>query len=137
MLNLKTNLNNLAGSFESIYIKYYSRLKRFAREFVICSDDAENIVQDVFLELWQKRSKINQPINIEAFLISSVKNRCIDFLRHKIVVNKANECIQTEYEYSFRLKLQTLEILEQEQFLDKDLEKVLVMPSTRSLRNAG
>lgn len=119
-------MENLAGNFESIYITYYSRLKRFAREFVICPDDAENIVHDVFLELWQKQSTLTYPINIEALLISSVKNRCIDFLRHKVVVNKANDRIQTEYEYCFRLKLQTLEILEEEQFQDIDLEKVIM-----------
>jgi RNA polymerase sigma-70 factor (family 1) len=118
-------LENLTSSFESIYIAYYPRLKRFAREFVICDDDAENIVQDVFLELWQKQSALNYPVNISAILISSVKNRCIDFLRHKIVVNKANAHIQTEHEYVFRLKLQTLEIFEHDQFQDKDIDKII------------
>lgn len=118
-------MENLAGNFESIYITYYPRLKRFAREFVICDDDAENIVQDVFLELWQKQSALNFPVNMAAILISSVRNRCIDFLRHKIVVNKANARIQTEYEYAFRLKLQTLEIFENDKFQDINLEKII------------
>jgi len=118
-------MKNLAGNFETIYITYYARLKRFAREYVICDDDAENIVQDVFLELWQKQVALNLYVNISAFLLSSVRNRCIDFLRHKIVVNKANNHLQTEYEYAFRLKLQTLEILEHDQFQDTKLEKVI------------
>lgn len=122
----------MAGNFEVIYIKYYSRLKRFAREFVLCNDDAENIVQDVFLELWQRQSILDYSVNVEALLISSVKNRCIDFLRHKIVVSRANDRIQSEYEYSFRLKLQSLEILEPEQFQEKDLEK-MIMDAINSL----
>ena len=36
--------------FSHIYITYYARMKRFAREYVVSAEDAENIVQDVFLE---------------------------------------------------------------------------------------
>ncbi|MEA5063074.1 MAG: RNA polymerase sigma-70 factor, partial [Petrimonas sp.] len=38
--------------FENIYVAHYSRMKRFAQEYVIREEDAENIVQDVFLDLW-------------------------------------------------------------------------------------
>lgn len=39
--------------FEQIYIAYFSRMKHFAQEYVLLDEDAENIVQDVFLELWE------------------------------------------------------------------------------------
>lgn len=34
--------------FEGFYIKWYSRVKSFAREYVLLEEEAENIVQDVF-----------------------------------------------------------------------------------------
>lgn len=39
------------SEFEKIYLSYYSRMKRFAQEYVIREEDAENIVQDLFLDL--------------------------------------------------------------------------------------
>lgn len=49
-------MNNINKSeqFEQIYISYYSRMKRFAQEYVVREEDAENIVQDVFLDVWEK-----------------------------------------------------------------------------------
>lgn len=36
--------------FEQIYLSYFSKMKRFAREYVLSDEDAENIVQDVYLD---------------------------------------------------------------------------------------
>ena len=41
--------------FENIYLSYFPKMKRFAQEYVISEQDAENIVQDMFAELWEKR----------------------------------------------------------------------------------
>ena len=44
--------------FEQIYLSYFSKMKRFAREYVLSDEDAENIVQDVFLDFWEKKRTI-------------------------------------------------------------------------------
>ena len=49
--------------FEQLYITWYSRLKFFAREYVLLDADAENIVQDVFTELYEKREVLTMPVN--------------------------------------------------------------------------
>lgn len=36
--------------FENIYLSYFPKMKRFAQEYVISEQDAENIVQDMFAE---------------------------------------------------------------------------------------
>lgn len=45
--------------FSELYITYYSKLVRFAREYVILEEDAENITQDVFTDMWEKRESID------------------------------------------------------------------------------
>jgi DNA-directed RNA polymerase specialized sigma24 family protein len=42
--------------FEEIYLANFSKMKHFAREYVLSEEEAENIVQDVFTELWEKRT---------------------------------------------------------------------------------
>lgn len=45
--------------FENIYLSYFPKMKRFAQEYVISEQDAENIVQDMFAELWVNPAKRN------------------------------------------------------------------------------
>ena len=42
-------------SFSELYLIYYPKLVRFAKEFVMSEEDAENITQDVFTDLWEKK----------------------------------------------------------------------------------
>ncbi|HCF82104.1 MAG TPA: RNA polymerase sigma-70 factor, partial [Porphyromonadaceae bacterium] len=54
--------------FENIYVAHYSRMKRFAQEYVIREEDAENIVQDVFLDLWEQNLLLLTHTNLFAYL---------------------------------------------------------------------
>lgn len=111
--------------FEEIYLNYYSRMKYFALEYVLREEDAENIVQDIFLELWESRQELFSHINLFSLLFTTVKNRCIDFLRHQQVVQKTTEKIQKEYQKTLQMKLHSLEILDDKIFSEPDIESVI------------
>ena len=61
--------------FEEIYIFYYSRMKRFAKEYVIHEEDAENIVQDIFIDLWEKKFVLPSLKNLSGFLLDRKSTR--------------------------------------------------------------
>jgi len=88
--------------FEKIYVAYYSRMKRFAQEYVIREEDAENIVQDVFLDLWEQNLLLPTHANLFAYLLTALKNRCIDFLRHKTIVQHTAQKLQDDYTKPWR-----------------------------------
>ena len=89
--------------FENIYLSYFPKMKRFAQEYVISEQDAENIVQDMFAELWEKREMFTcQTIRI-AYLFTIIKNKCLNHLRH----------------------LDSLEAFEQHIFSDQDIEDLI------------
>ena len=54
--------------FEQFYITWYSRAKYFAREYVHSESDAENIIQDVFLHLYERRDLMDAYTNLTAYL---------------------------------------------------------------------
>lgn len=72
--------------FESIYVDNFERMKRFAYHYVLNEEDAENIVQDVFEILWIKKEELQEDQNYFGYLLYSVKNKCIDFLRKKKII---------------------------------------------------
>ena len=94
-------------------------------EYVIREEDAENIVQDVFTELWEKREMLSMHINLVAYLFTTVKNRCLNHLRHKTIVHETATLIQEEYLITMRMNLNSLEAFDQNLFSDQDIEKII------------
>jgi RNA polymerase sigma-70 factor (family 1) len=118
-------------SFEDIYLTYFSKMKYFAKEYVVSEEDAENIVQDVFMELWEKREALTMHTNLIAFLFTAIKNRCLNHLRHKMVTQETANQLQEEYSITLRMNLNSLEAFDQNLFSEQDIEKII----TRALNS--
>jgi len=95
--------------FSELYTKYYPKLTRFAKEYVAIEEEAENITQDVFLGLWERRDSLHLIENINAYLFRLVKNKSLDHLRHKVSSEKYNKTVQSAFEAELTLKLQSLD----------------------------
>jgi len=121
----KEKISNKRTDFENIYISHYSRMKHFAQEYVIREEDAENIVQDVFLDLWEQNVNLLLYTNLFAYLFTSVKNKCIDFLRHKTVVQKTSINMQDNYIRTLQMKIQSLEAFDEQLFFEPDIETII------------
>lgn len=68
-------------AFEALYKRYYIRLFRFCFSIIHVKEPAEEIVNDVFLKLWQKRDAQPPISNPGLYLYISVKNRALNYLR--------------------------------------------------------
>ena len=116
---------NTIRPFWRKYVSWFSRMKYFALEYVVSEEDAENIVQDVFTELWERKEILAYDVNLVALLFTSIKNRCIDLLRHRIVVKEAVNLIQEEYQATLRMKLASLELFDQSLLSEQDIERII------------
>lgn len=87
-------------------------------------EDAENIVQDLFVYLWENLGILDTLSNPNAFLFTLIKNRCIDFLRRKnnITNKKVPVDLQTRELY---LKFQALQQFDENALSANDIEKIL------------
>jgi len=118
---VETTSKNMA--FSDIYLSHYAKLMRFAKEYVIVNEDAENIIQDVFLRLWERQDSLHLIDNINAYLFKLVKNKCLDHLRHKLSTEKCNKSVQTSFEIEMSLKLQSLDRFDDSFVSEKDMEE--------------
>lgn len=55
---------------------------RFAKRFVMSSDEAEDVVQDLMMKFWQKREELAAFGNLKSYAMKSVKNECLNRLKH-------------------------------------------------------
>ncbi|HPR62335.1 MAG TPA: sigma factor, partial [Prolixibacteraceae bacterium] len=68
------------NKIEKVFHRYYSPLCNYASKIIGNSHDAEDMVQTIFIQLYNKNQLANID-NIENYLLRSVKFKCIDFLR--------------------------------------------------------
>ena len=90
---MKTEIQNL-------FNQYYSPLCNYATKIIADSTIAEDIVQDLFIQLWENE-KLENIENTERFLLRATKYKCIDYLRTKrinieISLENLPEIIYTE-----------------------------------------
>jgi len=75
-------------SFGDLYRLYHPRLKNYAFRLLDNEDEAEDLVQEVFLVLWKNRLQLDVNNNLNSYIFSILKNKCFNYLKHKIVEGK-------------------------------------------------
>jgi RNA polymerase sigma-70 factor (ECF subfamily) len=70
-----------AETFKKVFIPYHQKLYRIAYRIVQDAANAEDIVQDTFIKLWNKRDEMENVDNTEAFAIIILRNTSLDHLR--------------------------------------------------------
>lgn len=120
-------------NFSEMYLTYYPKLVRFAKEFVMLEEDAENITQDVFADLWERRDSMSEIENVNAYLFRLVKNRSLDYLKRKISEQKYVESTQTNFEIELSLKLQSLDRFDACYFSEGNETEILIRAAINSL----
>ena len=76
--------NGDVSAYKYLFELYYRDLYFFARKFLGNREVAEEIVQDVFIVLWENRNTLNITRSVKSYLFTSVKNRSINYLKSKI-----------------------------------------------------
>ncbi|MDQ3112304.1 MAG: RNA polymerase sigma-70 factor [Bacteroidota bacterium] len=67
-----------AAAFEQLFHFYYAPLCRYAGGIVTETEDAEEIVQQVFLRIWERRKELNITVSFKAYLYRSVHNASLN-----------------------------------------------------------
>ncbi|MBK3517910.1 RNA polymerase sigma-70 factor [Carboxylicivirga marina] len=96
--------------FQDFYKTNYKRLHNYATLFLSQSDEAEDVVQDAFINLWNKRASINVEQSIGGLLYRAIRNQCLNAIKHSKVKDKFIEfaknydSIDTVYREDFNLE---------------------------------
>ncbi|WP_159523585.1 RNA polymerase sigma-70 factor [Sunxiuqinia indica] len=110
--------------FKVIYNKYYSRLYYFIFEFIPIDDLTENIVQDTFFTLWNKRHKLTDNTRLGAYLFTVAKNNCLYKLRDQRYRQKLfSTCPVNEIELD--LNLDVLSSLDSSSYTFDEIERII------------
>lgn len=88
-----------ATTFHLLYKKYYRALVSYAAQITGEPGAAEDIVQELFSVIWERRIPFQSMISFKVYLYNSTHNAAFNFLKHKNVesdyLQKAEEAYQT------------------------------------------
>lgn len=85
---LKTQVvNGDLNAFEMVFRDYYKPLVRYGNTFLRDTDETEDVVQQVFVSIWEKRAQIDIHTSIRAVLYKAVQNACLNKIKHRKVRN--------------------------------------------------
>jgi RNA polymerase sigma-70 factor (ECF subfamily) len=101
-------------AFQTLFLKYYSAMCRFANQLLNDRELAEEIAQDMFVKIWEKRAFLNIETSVKHYFFRSVRNHCLNHIQHeKIKKQYANKIMEAAHQ----------EINTEQYYLEIDLVK--------------
>jgi RNA polymerase sigma-70 factor, ECF subfamily len=92
--------NDDRDAFKSLFDTYYASLCHYASHFL--NDDvlSEEVVQELFVKLWEKRKTLDVDTSVRNYLFRSVRNLCLNQIQHdkviKLHAHRLKEALTTE-----------------------------------------
>jgi RNA polymerase sigma-70 factor (ECF subfamily) len=121
-------------AFEVIFKEHYQMLCTFAFHYLKDHDEAEEVVQQLFFNLWKNRGQISVQKNISGYLMQSVKNHCLNKIKKwkteqgyaGSMASNENEHSDTPHDHAVSNELEQ-KVLELIDLLPPERQKVFVM----------
>jgi RNA polymerase sigma factor (sigma-70 family) len=114
---LRTNTEKLSDSilwnqlrvgdeeaFSLLIEKYYSPLVNYGKTLMSEGDIVKDCVQDVFVDIWMYRHKLNEAIAVKAYLLSSVRKRIARLHQREHIFSKVKDTDSLEFLFDFSIE---------------------------------
>jgi len=91
-------------AFEILFNKYYTRLCVFSNSYVKSLDIARDVVQEVFIKIWNKREDFYITQSLKAYLYTAVRNQSLNFLKQRKQKQRLEERLKKQQDLSDEIK---------------------------------
>lgn len=118
-----SNTSLLHKNIKEIYNEYHVSLLTFAKNYVTREDVAQDLVQEVFIRLWEKDCDFPSEVALRSYLFASIKNLSLDYLKHLDV--------ETRYAETYIAETSHKEVLDKQfdkEVMDLLFEKIDCLP---------
>lgn len=85
-------------ALEMLFKEYYQPLCRYANSYLEDPDDAEEVVQNCFIKLWEKRENINIQSSVKSYLYQIIRNACLNEIKHQQVKKNYGDMVSQQGE---------------------------------------
>ena len=109
-------------TFNFLFTNYKRRFTHFARTYVDDEMTAEDIAVESLMYYWENREKLKEHTNIPAYVLTVVKHKCLDYLRHLRIQEDFADTLQSNEIRKQNLRIATLEACNPEKIFSEELQ---------------
>ena len=91
-------------AFSSLFERYYSTLVNYGKTLMTGEDRVKDCVQDVFVNIWRYRYKLNEAIVVKAYLLSSVRKRIARLHHREHIFSNIKQIDSLEFLFDFSIE---------------------------------
>lgn len=99
--------------FQWLFDQHFNALCAFGSRYIANRLAVEDLIQDVFISLWEQRANFEHEKGAKAFLYTAVRNKCLNHLKHLAVLKKHEEQLIYELESN---QIFSEQVIEEEAF---------------------
>jgi RNA polymerase sigma-70 factor (family 1) len=127
-------------SYEDIFLRYYPPLTAFAFSFIKDEDAAKDIVQSVFIKIFEKRDTLIVQQSLKSYLYKAVSNACINHRKKEAVrshhnASYAKELIESSFEDAVEQAEEDYKVYDAIKKLPPQCQKIFVMSRLDNRKN--
>lgn len=111
--------------FGRLYDEYRPRFVEFARGYVRDRLVAEDLVTDTFLYFWENRGRIDTSGNVVAYLFTTLRHKCLNHLRARLIRQRAQSEIEALENRVLRENIRSLELCDPRQLFEGEIERLV------------
>lgn len=135
-INIRLKEGNPAA-YEELFKQTFPRMLGYCNLFIHDQSQANDLVQECFIKLWEKHSSINLHQSVESLLFVMLRNRCLNYLRDQkihAVDKKLDKLEENELQHLFQLDFMGREeITLEEELIMAIRESVDKLPEKRKV----
>lgn len=119
--------NNISSIqlFSEFFHENQEKFLSFAYSYIIDRQEAEDILMESMITLWENRDKWEEDSNLHGLLLTIIKNKALNYLAHLQVRLRAEEEINSHSQRELDLRISTLEACEPDTIFDSEIQHIV------------
>ncbi|OJV39217.1 MAG: RNA polymerase subunit sigma-70 [Bacteroidia bacterium 43-41] len=112
-------------NFNNLFNEYYDRFIRFAWGYVKEKEVAEDFVSEAFTIYWENREDLLPDTKAQAYILTIIKNKCLNYLQHIQVRQRAEKEINDHAEWLLSTRINTLQACDPDFIFSDEIQKIV------------
>lgn len=113
------------STFSEFFHENQEKFLSFAYSYIRYGQEAEDILMESMITLWENRDKWEEDSNLHGLLLTIIKNKALNYLAHLQVRLRAEEEINSHSQRELDLRISTLEACEPDVIFDSEIQHIV------------
>ena len=112
-------------TFSKLFIENQSRFVRFANSYVRDWATAEDMVSEAIMYFWENRERLPNDKNVPAYILTVIKNKCLNHLQHILVKENVFADMNTHAQWGLEVRIASCSALEPTELYAKEILDIM------------